>query len=595
MAVGLDMFFTWEPSVEIIKAEVTCLIATGVMAGLAAWNLAEYPEAKSSKELLAAIGKKPKPLFIVYMVVMLIALILTWVPQVYPGLSQCYLILQYNPFSGVTNYAARFEPWYAILLLLILTMFWIFPAMKLFFLERKTVSKRARNSMKIMGLCLMGTANSIFFFNVVFPNIPSLNALCMFGLGYIFVSVFFSLIAYSFREATALSAFVGQAFVPSVIRVSGGDHVVAFYTARADKMNLFSTYILEGLSNSDKVVYVFPNSDNGLIEGSLEEHGVNVKKHVKDDSLTLLSTSEWYQDSVYDSNAVSRNVLKQMEDAKKDGYKHLRTIVDYGDLHQVFEDTKRFFVELKKTAEKVVQPYLITLRTLNVETLSKHEINQLKEYCPRSLFISGSFSIDKLDAFSRSLGLKHEELMGQKILLEFTPTSNYEEVVENFMFECRANGEEVIVFTSKGSSVHSALANRRELKFFYLTSRVSVPKPGASKNEIFLPINNTSLLLDTMNEMMRTYSSNKISIIFDSLSALILALGLDKNYEFTRYAMEVLAAKNVTALFLFNPSAHDPEAVSSLRNIFNNQLTYGKEGLHTLKLLRPVERVALAT
>lgn len=583
MAVGFDVFFTLVPSVEIVRAEVTCLIATAVIAGLAAWNLAEYPEAKSSKEFLAAIGEKPKPLFIVYMVAMMTSFILTWVPQFYLGLSQCYLISQYNPFSGMTGYAVRFEPWYAMVLLLIMTMFWIFPALKLFFLERKTVSKRVRNSIRTLGLCLMGAANSIFFFVVVFPNIPSLNVLSMFGLGYIFVSVFFSLIAYSFREATALSAFVGQAFIPSMIRVSGGDHVVAFYTAGADKMGMFSTYILEGLSNGDRVVYVFPSSAE-LIEDSLEECGVNVKKHVKDGSLSLLSISEWYQGDVYDSKVVSRNVLKGIENAKKDEYKHLRAIVDYGDIHQVFKDPGQFFAELRKTAEKVVQPYLITLRTFNVETLSEHEINQLKAYYPRSLFISGSFSIDKLDAFSRSLGLKHGELMGQKILFEFTPTSNYEEVVEDFMLECQANGEEVIVFTWKGSSIHSALANRRELKFFYLTPKVSVPKPGASENEIFLPINNTSLLLDTMNEVVRTYSGNNISIIFDSLSALILTLGFDKTYEFLRYAMEVLASKNVTALFLFNPDAHEPKVASSLRTLFRDQVSYGKDGVQVIKL-----------
>lgn len=65
---------------------------------------------------------------------------------------------------------------------------------------------------------------------------------------------------------------------------------------------------------------------------------------------------------------------------------------------------------------------------------------------------------------------------------------------------------------------------------------------------------------------------------------IILQVGFEKTYNFVRYALEILSSVNATAIFLFNPSAHDEKIASSFRSLFSNQVAFEKEGLEIVKL-----------
>jgi hypothetical protein len=192
--------------------------------------------------------------------------------------------------------------------------------------------------------------------------------------------------------------------------------------------------------------------------------------------------------------------------------------------------------------------------------------------------------IKNSEAFSKALGLTHEQVVGKNILLEFDPTSDYERVIEDFVDETLANADPVAVFTSKGGIIHSALGNRSDVKFLVLTQRVSTPQADASKNKILLPANNSSLLLDALNKVLKAYPERNASIVFDNLSSLILFIGFEKTYGFLRYALELLALENGTSLFLFDPRAHDIKVASAFRSLFSDQITYGKEGLRVVRI-----------
>lgn len=192
------------------------------------------------------------------------------------------------------------------------------------------------------------------------------------------------------------------------------------------------------------------------------------------------------------------------------------------------------------------------------------------------------------EVFSEALGLTHGKVVGKSILLEFDPTRNYETVIEDFVDEALANAEFVAVFTSKGSAIHSALSNRSDVKLLILTQRVSTPQADTSGNNIFLPADNSSLLLDALNKVLKAYPERNSRIVFDNLSSLILFIGFEKTYGFLRYALELLALENGTSLFLFDPKAHDVEVTSALRSLFSDQITYGKEGLRVVKIPEPV-------
>lgn len=128
------------------------------------------------------------------------------------------------------------------------------------------------------------------------------------------------------------------------------------------------------------------------------------------------------------------------------------------------------------------------------------------------------------------------------------------------------------------------MSGQKIIQFIFLTPRVSVPTAGGSENEILLPANNTSLLLDALDKTAKAHPHGNTSIVFDSLSALMLSVGFEKAYMFTRYALEMLASERATALFLLNPSAHDPKVASVLRGLFSTQVTYGNKGLRVIKL-----------
>jgi len=186
-------------------------------------------------------------------------------------------------------------------------------------------------------------------------------------------------------------------------------------------------------------------------------------------------------------------------------------------------------------------------------------------------------------AFSKTLGLNHQQMVGRKILLEFDPASRYEKVVQVFAVEALANVEPIVIFTRRGSAIHSSLHEQKGVKFFCLTQQVSVPKEF-SENEMLLPSNDTSLMLDVFDKTLKAHADGNINVVFDSLSDLVLSVGFEKTYRFMRYAIEMLASPRNTVVFLLNQTAHDSKVESSLRGLFSNQIFFGKRGIKTVKL-----------
>ncbi len=167
--------------------------------------------------------------------------------------------------------------------------------------------------------------------------------------------------------------------------------------------------------------------------------------------------------------------------------------------------------------------------------------------------------------------------------MEFDPASNYEKAIHDFASEALANLEPVVIFSRRGSTIHSSLRNQKAVKFFCLTQQVSVPKEF-SENEMLLPSNDISLMLDVFDKTLKAHREGIVNVVFDSLSDLILSVGFEKTYRFVRYAVEMLASPKTTVLFLLNQNAHDSKVTSSMRGLFSDQMSIGKEGIQTVKL-----------
>jgi CheY-like chemotaxis protein len=162
--------------------------------------------------------------------------------------------------------------------------------------------------------------------------------------------------------------------------------------------------------------------------------------------------------------------------------------------------------------------------------------------------------------FSKQLGVEHSKLMGKKILLEFEPRTDYDRLVRDFALECVFLGEPVIIITPKASSIRQALEGDQGIRFIDL-----------ERGPELLPV-------------LEKNSEGPLSLVVDSLTDLALnenpgGAGYKGMYKFVQYALRVLDDQRITALFLLNPSAHDPKEIASVRGIFSNQLLYEKRGV----------------
>jgi CheY-like chemotaxis protein len=162
--------------------------------------------------------------------------------------------------------------------------------------------------------------------------------------------------------------------------------------------------------------------------------------------------------------------------------------------------------------------------------------------------------------FSKHLGIEHSKLTGKKFLLEIDPRSDYDRFVRDFALECAFLKECTVIITSRGSSIRRTFEGDQNIKFMDLERAPEL-----------LPV-------------FKENSYGPLSIVFDSLTDLALNGGPENAtfqgmYKYLQSTMAVLDDPRITALFILNPSAHDPKDVASVRGIFNDQLVYDKAGV----------------
>jgi hypothetical protein len=349
--------------------------------------------------------------------------------------------------------------------------------------------------------------------------------------------------------------------------------------------------------------YIYPDEESETVRAKLEEYGVDVEEYEKDETLLLKSLGELFTlNGKLDFEQAVTNSLNFWSTAKRRKYKHARIIEDLGNFSFIngqwqkyvtdywhdprYEDPKvSEWVESKGPTRIAFKPFIMEITAINVEHMSEAQVSDMLKALGRGKNPPTRF-IDLLEyvaAFSKRIGLAHKELIGRKFLLEFDPTSEYETVVEDFVKESMANVEPIYVFTSATSTLHKHLAKNLAIKFFLMSTSTSTIKPK-SKNAILIPANNTDLISDSIDKVMKTHSKANRSIVFDGLSDLLSSLDPERTFTFLRNALLTLSSEKTTALFLLNTSAHDPKIVSRLRSMFYDQLVYRKVGLQAVKL-----------
>jgi len=182
--------------------------------------------------------------------------------------------------------------------------------------------------------------------------------------------------------------------------------------------------------------------------------------------------------------------------------------------------------------------------------------------------------------FSEQFGMTHQQMVGKKLLLEIDPTSEYNLALSGFVAEAKNNGELLFIVTNKNSTLHSVFSQAENANFLLLTSKTHYPVHISDK-ETLLPASDLSVLLDTCVKLRETHAGKTVNLLFDNVSDVILRCGFEKTYKFTRLFLEAIPSSEVTALFVFIPTAHDQEVSSSIRSLFQTQLAYTRNGPKT--------------
>ena len=175
-----------------------------------------------------------------------------------------------------------------------------------------------------------------------------------------------------------------------------------------------------------------------------------------------------------------------------------------------------------------------------------------------------------------------ESLKGKKALFEVDPAVPYEATLKNALEELAWQNQAVFVFTPKASPLHAALSKGTSLKFFLTTGGVSYMKVAEDTNEVLVPQSDTALFLDVAD---KTLSSKKggVVFVFDSVSELLLLIGLEKTYKFLKEYLALLHEPRATGIFLFVAKGHPPQEVNLLRGIFSTRLVEDAEGARLVR------------
>lgn len=187
--------------------------------------------------------------------------------------------------------------------------------------------------------------------------------------------------------------------------------------------------------------------------------------------------------------------------------------------------------------------------------------------------------------FSRELGSPLADLLGRTMLMEVDPATDYERVVRDLITEFSAEGNAAFVFTPRGSALYATMSDEPAVRFFILTDKVSYARPGTVQNELLVPRNEQSVLLNVIDKTITSNQQLRLLIVFDNVSDLILSVGLESAYKFIKQANELLNVSKTPALFLMTDSAQGTKETNVVRGLFAEHLTYGADGL---KLAKPV-------
>jgi len=432
-----------------------------------------------------------------------------------------------------------------------------------FFHQSKTVQdKKASLSMKIISLC-WACFGVLTLFQVAAGGLflPTSQS-----IGSVADSLLFMLIAFALREPTILGRIVtsGETVSQAVYSNPSIDTIV-LYNTESDRRNLVETFVMDGLATGQDVVCQVTKAEvpfyrailkgSGLLGSPPGEHSVTIQPI----ETTVLSGE--INSSLPSSVSDERRELVDLDELD---VAHCQNIID-----------KIAIPESTPGSRRVGRIW-----ALNVEGAHAGILDLLQRVNPTARVIDLAM---QQDSFSSMFNMKHQDILGNRLLLEYEPTSDYEEIVQKFAREFQANVESVAIFTSAGSPIYRQFRDQRNISLFSFSTKTSSPA-RLSDEQVLLPERDTSLLLDAVDKLLQALSRKRIGIVFDVFTDIILSQGFEKAYGVLSSVVEMTENETASILVLINYGALEPKILGAVQGLFRSQLRFNFEGLKVIKL-----------
>ena len=564
-----DLVFIFSPDFSWMRYATLAFVTSGasiaMLWGFVSTRLYLYPEPLTLKRIFSSPFRPIFLLFAAYLVPMILGILVAWtIPSAIltdPSNQVTYVL------EGVTLPSANIGPILLGIGGILVTAFTFYPLAILSRLRSQLKDKEVRQA-----LMIIASAFGAISFSLLLSMALSFGGYSIRGSANLLSVVLIVVAVRAFRKPTFLKAFLGV--VPSLESsptASRYDQMILIHTAGDEKFASFSKYIVDGVSQRNRVIY-FHQADEAVIREGLSRQGIDVTRNVLKGSLRLLSMGSIYPKKGMLDETPLELVRELLQEAKTLGNEGLSVILDYDEF--AVRPLQKFVEHLTDPGWTSPDHSLHVLMAFDSTVFRGEEASLAQlESKIRTLDLSES-----VDTFSNQVRLSHDEITGRKILLEFDPQSDHDRIFKSLLAESASHFERTVVFTRRGRPVYSLALRQPAAKLFVLTSRVSYPKVE-NENLVLLPSYDTSLILDALNKTIEAYAGSSFTIVFDSITHFIFTLGPERTYSLVRQALELMVSNKITAIFAMNSKAHDPKTMSTFESMFDIEILdkLGKE------------------
>ena len=463
--------------------------------------------------------------------------------------------------NGESIFYFSYDGWYILVSSLLLASFIAFPVLAFYRQSKRVQDPKASSSIRLISICWASFGLITFFQEAFAGAFASLvKSFSIVADGTLFVLVSFAL-----REPTILSRIVtGGEMIFQAVSSSTEEDTVVLYNSESDRKRLVERFVEDGLATRQELVFYAIKSEVPFYRAIL--------KGTMTDSSRQKSPQMMIQSIDFGSGEALTDLV-----VPPGFHRTKRELVDLGELSL---DQCNLIISKVKSLDSLPGPRRRPrIWALNVEDAQSGTLEALREANPKARVRDLAL---QQDSFSKLLNTKHQALSKSRILLEYDPTSNYEDAIQKFAREFQANVEPIAIFTSMGSPTFRQFRGQHNLRLFTFSAKTSTPSK-VSEEHVLLPERDTSLLLDAVDKLLQANHGRLVGMVFDVFTDLILFQGFEKGYGVLSSVVEMSESESASTLVLINFTALDERSLNGIRGLFRSQAKYDLGGFRMVR------------